>query len=588
MGDHSSVFARAGFLKGFLFAAVFVAMVVSFVPVRYEANDDFGLIARFSRESGFKPDPLQPHVSWSLGAVLCPLYRWHPKVPWYGLFIYTAAFWGMSLILSVLFRSTRGASMWLALPLLGILFFHVFSFGSFTSASLLLECGVFLSVMEWVVRGECPAKHPRFYAGTLALGFLAAFVLRWMMVLFASAFGAPVLLFVRKRQLGKAIPLLMVLGLAMAGDRALFHLMISDEHKAFLEYNALRARFNDTVRGDDHGPLTRRALQKAGWSLEDYVFYKSWVLYDNREFNTETLRTFLRENDPKKEESVFQLGLKGLRRQFRIGNHYALALVFATVSILVYRFDDWWRYARRMQLRILLTLAVIAFGILYVMCFRFVPRVFVPLSAYFFGTCFMFSHLKSDPQPESRNRPVFKKVLLLCAILFCLLTWGQAYAQGRKVARILKQSEAEKAYIQHGLSWVRNREATTDPLLVLMDPVGGLGAEYVHPLKEYSDFTDLRVFPGGWGAHSPRFYSILRDMGLPDGRAFLEWMIDNPRALLVLRTKGRMYTLRWESLWESYYARRIAPGKSVRLVPVYDFRNGNGAGLVLFRMRSAG
>jgi len=78
----------------------------------------------------------------------------------------------------------------------------------------------------------------------------------------------------------------------------------------------------------------------------------------------------------------------------------------------------------------------------------------------------------------------------------------------------------------------------------------------------------------------------LGDMGLTDGRAFLTWMIDNPKALLVLFSRNEMDTRRWKSMWESYFSRRIAPNKRARLVPVHDFRNATGAGLIFFYMRS--
>jgi hypothetical protein len=585
--DFFSVSWHAGFLKGFLVAAIFAGIVLSVAPVRYEANDDFGSIGKLSAQSGFRPDPLHPTLSTTLSRLLRALYRIHPEFPWYGVLIYSAAFLGMSLMLSVFFRSTQGLSMFLALPVLCLLFFHVFSFASFTSASLILQLGVLLCLMEWVVRDECPAKNAKLYACVLALGFLVGFLLRWRMVLYATAFGIPIFFFMKRRQLTRAIPLLTVVVLIMIGDRALFHLMSTDEHKAYMEYNRLRARFHDTAWGDDHGSSTRKALKKAGWSREDYGFYKSWILYDNRRFNTETLRTFLRENEPKEVDSFFRAWWKKLRRQFHTGNHYVLAMVFATLSILAYRFERFSRSSARKRVRIVLALTVIGAGILYVMCFRFVPRVFVPLYTYFLGACFLLSYGQAEGLPDARTRPVRKAILLVFALVFCMLTWGQAYTQGKMDFRILERSRLEKEYIQQALSVVKNRGDIPGLLLILMNPMSGLGVEYVHPLKEFSDFTDLRIFPAGWGVNSPGYASILRDMGLADGRAFLTWMIDNPKALLVMISRSGTETWRWKTIWESYFSRRIAPSKRPRLVPVHDFRNANGAGLVFFCMRSA-
>jgi len=353
-----------------------------------------------------------------------------------------------------------------------------------------------------------------------------------------------------------------------------------------MEYNDLRAQFHDTARGDYYGDSTPKALRKVGWSPEDYAFYKQWVLYDNRKFNERTLHTFLDENDPKKKRSLFALKWNGLKEHFRHGKRYFLALLFSVVSIGFYRVGGLSELARRNRLKIVLALAYIGAGIVSVVSIRSVFRVFVPLYAYFFGACFLFFHLTKRESAQGRSKSVGRDVSVTCAVVFSILAWGQAYAQGKMDFRILKRSKMEKEYIQKSLSVVKNRSAEPAPLLILMDPTSGLRSEYVHPLKEFSDFTDLRIFPAGWGVHSPRFSSILRDMGLADGRAFLTWMIDNPKALLVLFARNGMDTLRSKSMWESYFSRRIAPNKRARLVPVYDFRNATGAGLILFYMRS--
>ncbi len=582
-----SVSGHAGFLKGFLVAGLFVGIVLCFLPVRYEANDDFGLITYLSDQSGFRSGAYHPTLSAGFGRLLSTLYRVQPGVPWYGLIIYSSAFAGMSLMLSVLFRSAKGLSLLLALPLLCLLFLHVFTFASFTSASLMLEFGVLLCLAEWIVRDECPARKARVYGLLLALGFLIGYFLRWRMTLYAIAFGMPALFFVKKRQLSRAAPLLVAVGLVMVGDRAIFHLTSSDEQKAYLEYNHLRAQFHDRVGGKSHGDLTRKALSKTGWAFEDYGFYKSWILYDSRLFNTQTLRTFLEENDPKQGGAFLRKGREGLERQFRMENHYTLALIFGALCILSARFEDLLRLSKWDRIKSVLALGAIGAGILYVMSFRFVPRVFVPLYIYFFGVCFLLSHLGVGVESDGRAGPVRKGIILACAFAFCMLTGWQAVAQGKINNRILQGSNLEKAYIQKVLSVVKDKSPVPDPVLILMNPMTGLGAQYVHPLKEFSDFSDLRIFPSGWSVNSPRYASILKEMGLSDGRAFLKWMINNPKALVVLLTRSDQETWRWKAMWESYFARRIAPGRGTSLVPVYDFRNKGGVGLVFFSMRSS-
>ena len=404
MREFFCVSGHAGFLKGCLLSAVLVSIIVSFVPVRYEANDDFGLIGHLSEQSGFEADPFHPTLSAGLSRLLPSLYRAQPEVPWLGLLIYSSAFLGASLMFGVLFRSAQGWSLLFALPLLCILLFHVFAFASFTSAALILELGILLCLMEWVVREECPVRKPGLYAGVLAFGFLIGFFLRWRMVLYGAAFGIPILFFVSKQQLRKALPVLVAVGFVMISDRALFHLMSSEEQKEYLEYNRLRSQFHDSARGGNHGDSTREALRKAGWSVEDYGFYKSWILYDDRLFNAQTLRTFIHENDPKRGDSPFLRVWKGLEKHFRMGKPYVLALLFSSLCIVVYRSESLLRLSKRHRLKILLTLTVIGAGLLYIMYSRFVPRVFVPLFAYFFGVCFLLSHWEKGLRSEEECR----------------------------------------------------------------------------------------------------------------------------------------------------------------------------------------
>jgi hypothetical protein len=78
----------------------------------------------------------------------------------------------------------------------------------------------------------------------------------------------------------------------------------------------------------------------------------------------------------------------------------------------------------------------------------------------------------------------------------------------------------------------------------------------------------------------------LRQLGLKDGREFLKWLINNEEALLVLHTNSNERTEKVKYLWESYYARRIAPGQGVSMLPVHDFRGSTGIGLVFYSVVS--
>jgi hypothetical protein len=116
-------FTRAGFLEGFGISLILLLLILLFIPVRYEINDDLKFINILSGKGGFTPDfNSTPHLSQILSYILYFLYDWFPSIPWYGLTIYLAAYIGVSLILSVVLRNSRKDFFFYAcLPFLSIL-----------------------------------------------------------------------------------------------------------------------------------------------------------------------------------------------------------------------------------------------------------------------------------------------------------------------------------------------------------------------------------------------------------------------------------------------------------------------------------
>jgi len=171
-------------------------------------------------------------------------------------------------------------------------------------------------------------------------------------------------------------------------------------------------------------------------------------------------------------------------------------------------------------------------------------------------------------------------------LLLVALALGQIHTQGKSLLRVLETSKRQKDYIHKCLGVVKDKSIHGDPLLVLMDPSYGLHFETVHPLKELSDFPDLRIFPTGSRINSPDYFNRLRRLGLKGGREFLKWVVNNEEVLLVFMASGEKREQKMTYLWRSYLSRRIVPGKEVRLVPAHDFRNRNGAGLVFYSVVS--
>jgi hypothetical protein len=571
------------FLKGFVFSAVLLLIVLWLLPIRYEVNDEFGIIMMLSGRHGVRPDPHSCFFfSQALYYVLHVLYEHHPSFPWLGMFMYLAVYLASSLTMALIFRSDERKYAMLALPALVLFFGYCFAFLSATATSLLLEFAVFLCLMEWTMERSCPVRHPRLYGLFLAFCFLLSYIFRWRLVLYSLFLGVPVLFFARKEQCVKAVPFFAALAIFITADRTFFYYTTTDEHRAFAEYTAVRSDFNDTIKGERHGAITLQALRKVGWTFDDYAFFRRWILYDEILFNVDTLRTFVEANDPQDKVSAFDLAVERIAGSIHVGGRYTLVLALSVVSLLCYRWHGLLGLSLHDRAKVFCSLGLIVAAIVFYMYYRFQPRVFVPLYLYLVGASFVVMQTGKKPNQGWTRPPVSRRIAVVFAVLLMLLTLGQVHAQGRILLWYLNTSQTLKDYVQRCIDEASSESISVDPLLVLMDPISGLGFEAVHPLKELSDFPDVRIFLAGTKINSPAYFDALQKLGLKGGRDFLKWLIDNEDVSLVLmpRKKGHVELIIY--LWESYFRRRVMPGRAVRIVPVHDFRDRSGAGLAFY------
>ncbi|MBW1744602.1 MAG: hypothetical protein JRI70_10815 [Deltaproteobacteria bacterium] len=378
------------------------------------------------------------------------------------------------------------------------------------------------------------------------------------------------------------MPFVAALAVFIVGDRALFHYTSTDQNKAFAEYNKVRSVFHDTVKGFYNGDITLRALDKVGWTFDDYAFFRFWILYDSELFNLDTIAAFTKANDPQNKASVFGLIAKRIMRSYDKSKHYTLVLAFSILSFFLYRFHSLVGLSRNHRLRILCSLGFVVGSVIFFMYYRFPGRLFIPLYTYLVGASFLVFQVGNKSLQGLRRVTTSRRIAVVAAMLLVVLSLGQVYAQGKVLVADLATRERIKDYIHRCMGVVKNKTLHGDPLLVLMNPSKGLRSEAVHPLKELSDFPDVRIFPGGSVINSAVYFHALRELGLKDGRAFLKWLINNEEALVVLNTTSKERTEMAKHLWESYYFRRIAPGQGVRMVPVHDFRGRSGGGLVFY------
>ncbi len=288
------------FIFSFIFTGIMLFIILSIIPVRYESNDEFRMITILSGNGGFPSSPDVYYLNPILSYVLYILYKISPYFPWFGVFLYVVYYIGWTLILSVILRTNDRFSFILTIPILFYFFFFHSSYASFTSASLFLSFGVFLCTVEYFIRNEAPIKNIRIYFLFLAVCFYLSFLLRWKLVLYSLFLFLPMVVFIKKGQIKKILPILLLLGLVMCLNMGFNHFVYLS-HQTYYDFDKLRIEFHDTHRGDFDVLTTPYALQKARWEYNDYLVFRGlWFMHDNYTFNTTNLKTFLMENNPRK------------------------------------------------------------------------------------------------------------------------------------------------------------------------------------------------------------------------------------------------------------------------------------------------
>ncbi|MCK4413176.1 MAG: hypothetical protein KAY32_06500 [Candidatus Eisenbacteria sp.] len=576
--------------SGVVIAALFLALVVCIVPVRYEANDDFAIVRQLSPASRLPTDSHVHLMGWGIAHALHHLYARAPQIPWFGVTLFGALWLSYGLLGGVLLRLRRTARWGLGVAAIALIVClgECAVLMSFTSAALLLLFSVFLALTEWAIRGGCPVRERRLYVVFLALAFVLGFSLRWQLALAVLPVAAPILLFVRREQLRRALVVVLPIVMIVAADQAIHHLSGGDEHRRYAEFNLLRARFHDTANGDYHGKITEEAAAAVGWVAADYSAFHRWVVFDDQLFNTETLRTFLEINRPDKTTRLPQFIVASISEN--LGRFWAVSLLFllAMGALVLSSWHCWRAGSRGDRWRRVVILIMILGAVLVLLAYRYVPRVFIPLFVYGLGLAGLMAALVSKDDPvESAWRSVSGWRVAILAIL-AGGTIATGYLHGKFVVDLAWMSREYRSHIQSALRDTERRLGALDPLLVMMNASGGLMLDAIHPLKEYSGLADLRISPGGTSVNSPRYNELLSQLGLSSGRAFLAWLIDNPGVLLVLDARGEENSFHWEHLWLSYFKRNVAPEAQLQLVPVFDYRADAGYGLVFYQLRRAG
>lgn len=585
-------FARQhGVDSGFLWTTVLLLLVVVTLPIRFEVNDDMAAIDMLRGADGFRPHPAPPFISQCLAYVLFALYRLTPSVPWYGLVVYLAAFLGVSLLLGVALRATRGnrAALLVVLPVVGFVAWRLFCFVTFSSATLLLALGVTLFLTEWVAQDGRDVRHPRLCGIALTACFALAYALRWGLAVCSVVFAAPALVNCAvQRRFPKLKYALLALVAFIAIDRVLCRMQTGTPlHRGYTEYNRLRAEFHDTVKGTYHGETTDNALKQVGWTAADYTLFRNcWMLYDERLFNTATLKSFLEKNPPPSGTGLIGRGWQRWKGSLTSSAHYTAVVAVSLLALVLLRLDRLRLAAARDRFIALPALALALLLVAYLMVYRFVPRVYLPVYLYIIGLSLFVLRAGRDAEPAPARRAWLSTLRVMVVVMIATVGLRLSWKRWREEQKGLIYSRREKDYINKCLDAVAKK--WPNDILVMMNPclATGVGCEKTNPLREHREQSRLRILPYGTSVNHPRYAAILKLLGASGGYDLLKSIADRTNIMFVLFVRSERASNETVALWESYYRRNIPTAGSVSFVPVADLRNADKLGLVFFRLRA--
>lgn len=503
-----------------LLAVTFFYVLVLLVAFRqtYLENDNLGIL--YDLQHGYTVS----FMSVLLGKILTFLYlSVSDAVPWYGLVLYVIS--GIALYLMLLSLDTLCRNRWLknsAFVLVLVFFSRFIVTVSYNAASIAIGFSCLLALMVYLRA----AARPRTWV-VLVLGFLFSFSylvrimgLRAVLIFGAVAVGYEVITRVRKSFLHFALfllPLILVYG----ADVAVQKYAVSDEHRAYKEWNSLRGKF--------HGfPVSHlnvgneEILRVNRWRPIDYQMLLNWAFFDERRYNTETLQNVFEYSVPLPSDNGIMYGAIAGNGLELLGDYWRFWIVLVALAGYTY-----YRYRRvSLLLQAAQAMALLAGGAVLATYMHFPDRVAYVM---FFGIMLMAFYLAFRDEigqaevdddgwtiPTSRYLKSVSLVVLVVAASEVPVT----------VSTTIRRSEHQ---VQYYASVEKIR--ALKPAFLLLQAGSTLGAQFQDPLRVHND--RLPSVPGGWTIFSPRFYEFLEGHGLNAGQKVVPRLVRGEHAYVV-------------------------------------------------------
>jgi hypothetical protein len=539
------IWLLAGVAAGFLFVWI--------MPVTYEVPDDIGAQMVLAGDDGFPATAEVPFLSWILNHCFYLLYQAAPAVPWYGILLVTTQALGLSLLGFCLASSISGAR-WLACL---VPFFLAFAYQSlltltFTKAALTLEFAAFAFLLLQRMRPRQFDKNKWAYQ-KLTLGLLVlALLWRWKLGLFCFVFAAPLLLFTSQQLRRVLIINLLLVLTVVAIDRGLDRLTRPPAWQEYMNFYSLRAELFDMPGGrvGTHPVDLAEVAAAANWTVDDYELIRNyWMLHDQRLANSHSFQRFLTAAKTADSSSLWKQIVGHLQ------DNAPLLFTFLPLILAVVLLQGRDALADPLLSKKLWTVLLLGAPLLFLIYFRLVPRVAMPILFYLL-TVFALLVRSSEP-PSKPSLQLWlsgrANVMQVLAIILLTLSGWQCFQ--------LLRIQTDTALLHRGN--FRAGEVVIDGLkkpviLIRLSPAALPGWEGCHPLRRINSNPNLRIIPAGWQIGSPRYNSILANLGFESGSEMLSRWSSDPSdgQYFVRRITNRSTQIKpLSTAWESYFQR---------------------------------
>jgi hypothetical protein len=510
-------------------SAAMVLVIAALVPRSYLANDDIGFIEYLRKNMA------TPWISPILVRVFGFAYKEAPGVPWYGLYQYgvivaTGAVLihtcielvdhrpGPGRVATLLGAMVIGASN--AILAVGITWTTV------SISALGTAVAAFVAHAKICQAGRKPVSWPR----TLAYGLLlvSGYMLRpqglgAMAVALLPLLGWTAVRFARSRyvpRLGALIALFAPIAIAIAVQNRIPQAR-GAERSDFDEFNSERGRLHGNTAYDRLDKRAPELLVRAGWTLDEYRDFMSWLIIDENDFPLEKMRRLI---DTGGAPEVVTLASS--RRQLRAIFDDAAASILLFASAVIAGVVLAWLGVIERQRGLAFSLGYLVFliGVPLWMSARYRFPQRVSLSFYTVAALGLFIYLAreiADRPADPVMGPARDRRATVALVVAAVFLFGWA---------------------RHLIAWIdRDPPPYRDELQALETRVAARkGFVFVYVQTGLVEFDPLRAEPrsydglqGGWGTFSAAWYETIARLGVHRGADVLGAMIDRPGAYLL-------------------------------------------------------